>query len=294
MPLPPSFLKAGFGPPPKKLRRLMIGTEGEPGSGKTEFIASAPGPGIIACIDRNYEAMLDNPHPPESRRDDFAYKVINIKLESQGTQAEYLTSWNEFKKCMYDACAIPECRTIGIDTDNVSWDLQMLAEFGKIAQVPQLMRAGANTARRAFIARLSDSGKNIIATNMLKDEWEDVVDEVTGKVQLDSQGKKKQVKTGERKRQGFPDQSYLWQVQIRHLFKPAEMVKGEPRTIKMGTKEIQVPGKMEKVPPQFGIRILKCTRNSEMVGEELWGNSCNFKGLVQLIYPDVKLSEWGY
>lgn len=293
--LPQSFIRAGFGPlPTNKIRRLLIGTEGEPASGKTEFIASAPGPGIIACVDRNYEAMLDNPRPPKSRRNDFAYKIINLPTETQCSQAEYLAHWKAFKDVIYTACKIPECRTIGIDTDNVSWDLQMLADFGKIAQVPQLMRAGTNTARRAFIAKLSESGKNIIATNMLKDEYVDVLDD-EGNPVSDKSGKRVTKRSGERTRQGFPDQSYLWQVQLRHLVKPAS-------TIKVGGKDVKLPdgrvvrvgGKEERQPTQFGIRILKCTRNSELINAELWGDECNFAGLVKLIYPEYPLSSWGF
>lgn len=296
--LPQSFIRAGFGPPEKKkFWRLMVGTEGEPSSGKSEFISSAPGPGIVACIDRNYEAMLDNPHPPKARRRDFAYKIINLPLEGQCAQSEYVSRWREFRDVVYKALEIPECKTIGIDTDNVSWDLQMLADHGRIAQVPQLMRTATNTSRRAFISKLSDSGKNIIATNMLKDEYLAELDDNGNAVK--KEGKEVRKKTGERTRQGFPDQSYLYQVQIRHLVKPPEV-----KVVKVGGKELKLPNgrviitggveKEIKSYTEFGLKILKCTRNSELVGEELWGDKCNFAGLVQLIYPEYSLESWGY
>lgn len=292
--LPQSFIQAGFASyVPPKFKRLLIGTEGEPASGKTEFICSAPGPGIIACLDRNYEAMIDNPHPPKSRSGDFAFKVINLPLEGQAKQDTYIQHWKDFRETMYKGCAIPECRTIGIDTDNVSWDLQMLADFGRIAQVPQLLRAATNTSRRAFISKLSDSGKNIIATNMLKDEYAPELDDEGSPLMKD--GKEIRRKTGERTRQGFPDQSYLWQVQLRHLVKPGTMEKVGAKTIKLASgREITTGGSMQKTSTQFGIRILKCTRNTELVGEELWNKDCNFAGLVKLIYPDLPLSAWGF
>jgi hypothetical protein len=39
---------------------------------------------------------------------------------------------------------------------------------------------------------------------------------------------------------------------------------------------------------------MKCKANLRLVGAELWGNDCNFKGLVKLVYPQVSLQEWGY
>lgn len=291
---PQSFARDGFKPLEKrKRRRLLIGTEGESESGKTEFIATAPGPGIIICLDRGHEAMLENPNPPKTRRNDYIYHVMKILLDTQGHKTDYMQSWQEFKMAAYKAVANPDALTVGIDTDNASWELQQLADFGKLTQIPPILRTGVNASRRAFIAKLADSGKNIIATNMLKDEYKAAVDGNGVPVMKD--GKEIQEKTGERKRQGFGDQSYLWQVQLRHLQKPAEMIKVGGRVITTPSgKEIQIGGKMEKVSPQYGIRILKCKMNSELVGSELWGDKCNFKGLVSLMYPNIPLNEWGF
>ncbi len=156
--------------------------------------------------------------------------------------------------------------TVGLDGDSDSWELQRLAEFGKLTQVPEHLYSNVNAARRAMIARAFDSGKNYIATNKLKREYEDNKEGVLG-----TDGKLKQVWTGEYTRQGFRDQNYLWQIQLRHMSKPSyfnEIVK-------------------KQIPTQYGIRILKCKANSELVGTELWGPDCTFAGLVQTVYPKV-------
>jgi hypothetical protein len=278
MSLPRSFTTDGLYSPPaiEKYKGVLIGTEGESESGKTEFMASGPGPGVILCVDRGHVAMLDNPHPPTTRCPDFAFKVIDIPLQTQTNVDGYKSGWAEFKSWLYKALSNADCRTVGIDTDSASWELQQLAEFGKLTQIPPLMRTGVKAARRAIVAKCADSGKIVVGSNMLTDEYVTVVDG-EGRPTL-KDGKEQQEKTGKRRRQGFPDQDYLWQIQIRHLVDPA---KENPRTGK-------------KIPRQFGIRILKCKVNGELVGEELWGPECNMESLLRLCYPNIPKEKWGF
>jgi hypothetical protein len=262
MPLPASFARDGFFPAEKmrgKHRHLLIGTEGLPNTGKTEFACSAPGPGIVICLDRGFDAMLDNPNPPKSRRDDFAFKTIKIPLATQAAQPEYLQYWRDFYAEYKKALDNPDARTVVLDGDSDSWELQRLAEFGKLTQVPPIMYQQVNAARRAMIARAFDSGKIVISTNKLKDGYES---------QLTSDKKEVRIKTGKYERQGFADHEYLYQIQLRHLFNEE---KGS-----------------------FGVKILRCKSDTTLQGLELWGEDCCFQSLVQCIYPTVPLSEWGF
>jgi hypothetical protein len=262
VPLPTSFARDGFLPPSAvrgKVRHLLVGTDGWPNTGKTEFALSAPGPGIVLCLDRGFDGVLDNPRPPAARRDDFAYKVIQVPLPTQMAQPEYLDYWRAFYEQYKKALANPDARTVVLDGDSDSWELQRLAEFGKVTQVPPIAYANVNAARRAMIARAWDSGKIVISTNKLKEGYES---------QLDSNKKEVRLKTGKDARQGFPDMGYLYQVQLRHLY--------------------------NKDDNSFGIRILACKSDTSLTGLELWGEDCNFKSLVQTIYPQVPLKEWGY
>ena len=127
-----------------------------------------------------------------------------------------------------------------------------------------------------MIARMWDSGKIILATNKLRDEYEKILDE-KGKPVVDKGGNETSQKTGRRVRQGFPDTNYLWQIIIRHLFEPAHT------------------GRRGKwVPHRWGLRIAKCKMNMELIGAELWGDECNFAGLVSLVYPDIPMEAWGF
>jgi hypothetical protein len=262
MTLPASFARDGFYPVEKmrgKVRHLLIATEGLPNTGKTEFAVSAPGPGIVLCLDRGFDAMLDNPNPPKTRRDDFAFKVIPVPLATQAAQPEYLQYWRDFYAEYKKALANPDARTVVLDGDSDSWELQRLAEFGKLTQVPAIMYANVNASRRAMIARAFDSGKIVISTNKVKDGYES---------KMSGDQKEVRVKTGKLERQGFADQDYLYQLQLRHLF--------------------------DEQKGRFGIRILRCKSDTTVQGLELWGDECNFESLVQAVYPNVPLADWGF
>ena len=258
MALPSSFLKAGFVTPEQarhapgsKFRRLMIATEGRSDTGKTEFLLTAPGPGLIVALDRGFDAMCDNPTPPISRRDDFGLMVIKAPTATQSNDPKwYQPYWFDFYKKTMDAITIPEARSLCIDGDNVSWDLQRLAEHGKLTGV---------------------------ATNMMTDEYKTVLD-ADGLPVIDTKtGEAKRERTGDSVARGFPDQEYLWQIRIRHLYKPPAF-----NTILKRSSA-----------PVWGLRIVKCKANPTLVGEELWGADATFSGLVQIVYPHIPLSEWG-
>jgi len=270
MPLPKSFGRDGFQPLDtfRNTRRLMIGTEGLTNTGKTEFILSAPGPGIVICLDRGIDSTLDNPNPPRARRDDFAVKVIAAPLATQASQEQFGEYWNAFYSVYMQALNNPDALTIGLDGDSDSWELQRLAAFGRLDHVPPFRYGNINSARRAMVARAWDSKKIIIATNKMKEAYE---------TKLNNKGEEIGIPTGKMERQGFKDQTYLWHIQIGHLYRPA-------RYSKVRKKEIS---------PQWGLRILTCKSDTTKEGLELWGDDCNFAGLVQTIYPNVSLKEWG-
>ena len=261
MTLPASFARDGFqhiSQVRSKQRHILIGTDGWSNTGKTEFALSAPGPGIVICLDRGFDAVFDNPNPPKTRRDDFAFKVIHVPLATQMAQPQYLEYWRAFYEEYKKALNNPDARTVVLDGDSDSWELQRLAEFGKLEQILPVRYTAVNAARKAMIARAFDSGKIVISTNKLKDEYES---------KLDSKNNEVQIKTGKAQRQGFRDQDYLYQLQIRHLHDP-----------KQG----------------FGLRILRCKSDTTLQGMELWGEDCCFSSLMQTIYPHIPLKEWGY
>lgn len=263
----------------------MIASEGVSDSGKTEFAFTCPGPGLGLLWDRGFDATMDNPTPPPTRRHDFGVKVIQAPVATQFADAkDYRPYWLGGLKATLEAINNPDARTVFIDGDNVSWDLQRLAEHGRLTNVfPQTKYTDVYAARRALYFRLWDCRKIILATNMMRDEFKAIKDKDGNYIMDPTTGEPKKERTGEKVASGFPDQEYLWQIRIRHLYKPA------------------VPPKWNSIlkrnlggePAQWGLRITKCKANMEMVGEELWNTDATFTGLVSLVYPHIPASEWG-
>lgn len=256
----------------KKPRRLLITSSGGPDSGKTEFMLSAPDPGIIIVLDRGLDGAIRNPRPPAARRSNFAFKVITAPVFTQANKNEYLEYFTDWKKSLYSALDNKDCLTVGIDGDSDSWELQRLAEFGTLTRVPGAPRIAYTdvmAARKAIYNRCWDAAKIVIATNKLRDEFATVLDGNGNQVIENGQAKKSP--TGKQVKAGFDDDGYLWQVGILHLTRD--------------TKE----GKH-----QWGLRITRCKHDTSLVGLELWNGDCNFPGLAQTIFPEVSLSEWGY
>jgi hypothetical protein len=231
----------------------------------------------MLVLDRMIDGMLDNPNPPATRRNDYAHVVVKCPLVGTAKQDNYVEYWNTFRSTFYKALDNPDCVTVIIDGDSDSWELQRLAEFGRLQQVPSILYTAVNASRRAMIARAWDSGKIVIATNKIKDTYVDELD-AAGNVVKGNDGKARRVKSGIQEAQGFGDTDYLWHLRLRHLYQPAKL-----NTV---TNTI--------TPAQWGIRILKCKANTALVGDELWGDECNFETLVQYVYPNIPLSEWGY
>lgn len=281
MALPPSFARDGFKVSPKtRLRRILIGTEGGANTGKTEFAWSAPGPGIHLAIDRGHSAVLESTNPPDTRSliegDNLIIVPIKCPLNTSCTKAEALTAWQtEFWPSYTKALGNVDARTVIVDGDSDGFEWQMLCEFGRTTQIPQIQRTSLNAARRAMIAKAWDSGKIVITTNKLKKKYEDKLDPSTGAPLPDPQQPGKTLREWDGvsyERQGFNDHEYLYELQLRHLYR-----RGDAETANA-----------------WGVQILLCKANRNLEGLELWDGDCNLRTVLELAYPHIPADEWGY
>lgn len=269
--LPASFAAQGFLPPQqairggRKFRGLMIGIDGPTDTGKTEFALSAPGPGVGILLDRGTD-LFNNPEPPPTRQANWGFKVCRVPKGTTLAESKRMEYWNAFKEPLYTAVDNEEVRTVLIDGDSDSWELQRLAEFGKLTQVPPILYTSVNSARRQLYAKLYDSGKIIIATNKIKKLYADKKDALGNPV-IGDNGNPVREWNGEFERQGFPDQDYLWSIQLRSMY---------------------------DIEKKWGVRITKCKASRSLEGFELWGSDCHFSALVETVYPEIPLSEWGF
>ena len=251
----------------QKYRSTMIGLDGDADSGKTELALSAPGKGALVGLDRGVKGLLDNPNPPPTRNPDFIYKIVQVPLASQlASAADYKPYWFAFYTDYLAVLAEPLIRSMVLDGDSDSWELQRLAEFGRITKVPSIMYESVNAARRAMYARAHDARKVFIATSRIRKVYVTKL-LADGTPELNSSGNEVRVWNGTYERQGFADQNYLWQIQCRC-------------------------DKTEK--GQFRVTILKCKPNQEVIGLSLVGGDCNMETLLEVCYPNVTATEWGF
>ena len=257
----------------KARRRLMIGIDGLADTGKTEFALTFPPPICALFIDQGYEHVIGRLNPPPARQQDIDYRVFQLpqagmSVSGASTQDDnqkaYKQIWSDFYANYILAISSPRYRTVLVDGDSETWDLQRLAAFGKLTQVPPMEYTNVNQARRVLIRRGFDSGKNMAFTYRVGHEYESTV-------KLNAAGVPKEVseRTGNYVRKGFADQDYIVQVQLRT----------QRRHTEAGT--------------QFGVEITKCKPDVDLIGMQLWGSDCCYRGIVQAIYPGANPADWG-
>lgn len=281
---PASFAKLQTTVKKPKFKRLVIATQGGDNVGKTEFILSMPGPGTCTCVDRGYEGTMENLTPPEERNKSILIIPYNLahNKEKDG-QDEYKADWIAFKKHCYECLDNTDSISAAIDGGSDAYELLRLAVHGRLEKVPSMAYADSDALWKAFLARHYESGKNIIITHKMKDEYVSKLDPITHKPVGDEK-----VKSGVKIRQGHRDHEYLYTIQLEHLFEPAEtsVIESGPRAGKMRTITNM----------RWGIKLIRCKMNRALEGTVLWSDKgdCNFQGLIKLIYPGRSLSEWGY
>lgn len=251
-----------------KLRRLMVSIAGPASTGKSEFALSAPGLGAVLALDRGLEGCLMNPNPPAARNPNFAFHIIEIPKSGQSNSNEfYKEYWKKFYSTYRAILEIPEIRSVVLDGDADSYELQRLAEWGRVTKVPPIQYEAVNSARRVMYNRAYDSRKIFIATSRVKKVYETVFNP-DGTPKKTDNGNDVREWNGQYEREGFRDATYLWQV---HLL-----------------------SKYDEEAKQFGAEIQMCKFDRSLEGLTLWGDDCNFLGLVSTIFPDVDPKEWGF
>lgn len=277
-------------PVKSRFKRMMITLQGEPNTGKTEFILSAPGPGVNFCIDPGYEACELNPNPPDTRNKlitNYPWRLLpnlGVPGSPEAAQAEYANSWGLFYNAYFAMLEHPDVITGALDGGTEQWEAVRLALWGKIDQIMQLNYTQAYGLIKAFSWRQCESGKNVIQTYKLKEKYVDKLDAFGAPV-MDKTGKKERIASGVSERDGYLNTKYLWSVQLETIYE-----EGRTFVIPLGKNK----GQVKKTPGRFGLKILECKYVKEMTGTILWGSDCNFAGLIKAIFPKDNLADWGY
>jgi len=285
----PSLQRLGFASSGTMLRPTgskglphAINLSGKPGEGKTELALSAPGLIAGVTVDRGYLNVLLNPSPPKTRNPNAFWKVIDPPLfpgaQVHGQQqSEFGQYWALIRDTSYDVCKLPEVRSVILDGDSDTWEIQRMAEFGRLSQVPSHLYVGVNAARRVYYSKLTDFRKFLIFTSKMTKEYVQVY-KPNGEPEMDDKGKPKRAWSGNWERAGFDGIDYSLQLSINCYRMDAKYDK-DGNLVEAG---------------EFAARLELCKPNRNLDGTEFAGEDCNLPSILRHVYPHIPLSDWGY
>lgn len=231
-----------------KPKGILICTEGQQKTGKTEFGLSMPDGTFILNLNHGFEGVIEK-HVKTGR--EYYMKSLQIpfsNLPGQGfviLSTEAATVWKEAVLSVREAIADPDIKSIFIDTGSELWDLLRIARLGKLAQVIPIQYAAVNAEFRQLEQLLLCSGKYVVMSHKTKPEY--VNDQKTNKFE----------------RAGFGDVGFDSQVEL--LFE----------------RDVKKTG-----DDQFSVTFLECRANKDLKGHVLIGKDVNFSMVMRLIYPE--------
>lgn len=190
------------------------------------------------------------------RRADPRIACYNYRVPPIGqARSEYEKEWLKLEKAYTSVLLNRNIRSLVGDTWTEIWEMLRLARFGKLTQVMPMQYGPVNNEMKDIVKSLVDRPDlNVVFIHKVKKEYK------TNKAGIDAW-------TGKFERAGFGDMGYLADVTIEHLFNTE-------------TRE-------------FGIKVLDSRYNTAMVvGNEYWGDLCNFQMLASDCFPTTDLDYW--
>lgn len=160
--------------------RIVMALTGMEGQGKTHFSLTAPGPISLLNLDEGLESVI-NKHSGDKDIHVLDITIPNVLGDSVGkmtkaekaeqadvVQEEAEAEWIKFNNGYQWSLKSNEIRSIVIDTASELRELQLMAHFGKTAEIMPYMYRGPNTEFRRLIRDAIKSDKNVIFISKMK------------------------------------------------------------------------------------------------------------------------------
>ena len=87
------------------------------------------------------------------------------------TQATYSEYFQDIRSSFYAGLANPDAVTVALDGDSDFWELHRAGGIGQAGRIMPIRYGDVYAQRRAITAKAWDSGKIVIGTNKVKDEY---------------------------------------------------------------------------------------------------------------------------
>ena len=242
--------------------KLFVGVFGKATTGKTRFMATAPGLGVVPLqrkVRPTVEQVLRDLYPerkvwwPKHPEEFYRYKnPMELALMTPVESKEFYRKLvDRIKDAYWTMLEIPEIGTIGIDSGTVLYNLIVAAHYGRSSKfsAEKVAWEPPNTEMRMLLESLQT--KHIVFTAESKEAY-------VGKVG-----------------QGFDDPAG---------YKP------------IGYECNCLIESHYSVPEGFWIDVRMCQDRAELMGTDgqhlLVGEMCEFKYLAKELRPDSDLSDW--
>jgi len=252
------ILIPGFDDAPTEMDRgIFISASGEWGTGKTEFMCTAPGPIAFLDMDTGTKGVI------EKWAKKKIIKHIQFDYRDSTSAKEWEEMWEKCKKAFLDALAHPQIRSVCWDTGDEGYELIKMGRWGKLNKIVMDGKVAMaypygplNTEFRDMFRKALHSHKVVIVSHKMQDEYID------------------KKSTGKRIRTGYKEMEFVVQVDISTW------------------KRVERNDNGKMTGSVFGITVNKCRPNREIEGTELEEPLSTFPILASYIFPDTNPEDW--
>ena len=231
-------------------QRIIGASFGDPGTGKTSFWLSAPGPIVVQSLDKGLEGVVEK-----------------FQVDKEIYLAEY--NWSPTEELSQDDAiglrdkfiedfehAIQHARTVVWDKETDVWELFRYAEFGAPSDSPRNYPA-LNQRYRRYVNMPKDLDINFGMIQGMKSRWISKPDPKTGAL--------KGFDTGERVRQGFSDIDGLVHLNLYHRREPGRFIIEVGKARGPGGQDVQDQTFESLTFPEFAQLVFPESEESDWV-----------------------------
>lgn len=246
--------------------KLALCNYGAPGTGKTRFLVTAPGPIGVIPLDRKARGTIERARLelcPDKQiifpKQDFIRHENPLQLtlmNPEESKTYYRQHVNAIKRATYTLAEMPDskCKTIAIDSGSQLFEDIFYANYGRNLKIMPRDRGDSNQEMRDFLNSLQH--KHLIITHRASEIWRG------------PEGKEKP--TGEFKHKGWTEIGYYVNVLVENARNEGD---GE-----------------------FVMNVAMCQANASLHGDSgqkvLTGDAITFQMLAMLIFPESKWEDW--
>jgi AAA domain-containing protein len=189
---------------------LIVDIYGPPGSGKSHFALTAPGPVVVALFGAKNE--LEGVAEKFTEKQVLVGRYVDASEQTFGGKSDNTEHFGKQNKQMEKdvmTALKAGARTAVIDKQTDWWEAIRFEYFGMAATTSDFHRSKANSEWSRQIRQIVELGKNLILISEEQDEWgpSSEIDEKTGKP--------KRQPTGRKIRKGNERTGYLVDVTLR-------------------------------------------------------------------------------